>query len=144
MPILTIETKAFLMNVDAENNYMEYFIKPDILFEAKDAIEAREVVIRHFPGIKFHVYAEGMGFFNVTKEARQIASNKDHLDNTLAIAFYSENISIYLLGELYHKINKPPVLTKIFNNREKARSWLKTQMDLNYKSKKNQEESNPS
>jgi hypothetical protein len=135
MPILTVETKKFLMNVDAENNYMEYFIKPDILFEAKDAIEARETVIKHYPGVKFHVYAEGMGFFNVTKEARQIASSAQHLDNTLAIAFYSENISIYLLGEMYHKINKPPVPTRIFNNREKAKVWLKKQMDLNYQAK---------
>lgn len=135
MPILTFENKKFLMNVDAENHYMEYFIKPDIIFEAEDAVEARREVIKHYPGVRFHVYAEGMGFFNVTKEARVLAASKEHLDNVDTIAFYAGNISIFLLGEFYNKINKPPVLTKIFNNRDNAKEWLKKQMDLNYRSK---------
>jgi hypothetical protein len=135
MPILKIENQKIIMTVDPENHFMEYFIKPGIVFEAEDAAEARREVIKNFPGVRFHVYAEGMGFFNVTKDARELCATKAHLDNVDAIAFYSENVSVYLLGELYNKINKPPVLTKIFNNKEIAREWLKKQMDLNYKSK---------
>jgi hypothetical protein len=135
MPILKIENHKIIMTVDPENHYMEYFIKPGIVFEAEDAAEARREVIRNFPGVRFHVYAEGMGFFNVSKGARELCASKEHLDNVDAIAFYSDNVSVYLLGELYNKINKPPVLTKIFNNKEKAQEWLKRQMDLNYKVK---------
>lgn len=138
MPILKIENQKIIMSVDPENHYMEYFIKPGIVFEAEDAAEARREVLRHFPGVRFHVYAEGMGLFNVTKEARELAASKEHLDNVDAIAFYSGDLSVYLLGELYYKINKPPVHTKIFNNKERAKEWLKKQMDLNYKVKQDQ------
>lgn len=124
-----IDTEKYTIKIDAPRNYMEFLIKPGITFEADDARQSRIDVISRWPGVKFYVFAEGMEFFRVTREAREICATKEHLDNTLAVAFFTKNISILLLGEMFMKINKPAVPTKIFNSREKAEKWLEEQRE---------------
>ncbi|MCD6068795.1 MAG: hypothetical protein K0S33_3621 [Bacteroidetes bacterium] len=115
------------MKIYPEFSYMEYHIKEGITMEAEDVAASKEQVIRLFPGTMFYVYSEGAEFFTMTKKARELVASKDHLDNTIAIAFYTTNISIYLLGDLFNKINKPPVPTRIFRDRDTAREWLREQ-----------------
>jgi hypothetical protein len=128
MPKEIIETRKYILSIDAENNYMEFSIKEGITFDVADAIEVKDSVTCKFPDTKFYVLAEGVEFFTITKAAREHCATKEHLDNTICIAFYTRNISLLLLGEIFNKINKPAVTTKFFNNRNVAAEWLKAQM----------------
>lgn len=122
-----IETDKFIMRV-YPNNYLEYVIKENASIEAKDVLEGKSKLSALKPGQKFYVLAEGIEFFTLTKEARAITATKEYADNTLAIAFYTSNMSIYFLGQMHEKISKPFVPTKIFIDREAAKAWLNEQM----------------
>lgn len=125
-----IDTAKFTFRIFPEDNYLEYCIKEGVTIDAEEVSEGKKMVTAMFPGMKFFVLAEGINFFNLTSEARRLSATAEHSDNTIAIAFYTTNISILLLGEMYNKINKPVVPTKVFNNRENALEWLKNQMVL--------------
>jgi hypothetical protein len=127
-PKETISTEKYVMRIDPQNCFMEYTIRPGIIFEAEDAIEAKTKIVARYPGMKFFVLAEGIEFFTMTKKARELCATKEHLDNTHCIAFCTGNTSIYLLGELFNKINKPFVPTKFFFNKQQAHDWLQGQM----------------
>ena len=126
-----VETEKYIMKVYPESHYMEYVIKEGATMEVEDVAASREQVIHKFPGATFYVYAEGAGFLTMSKKARELAASKEHLDNTIAIAIYTPNISVYLLAELFHKINKPAVPTRLFRNRNDAREWLREQAAAN-------------
>jgi hypothetical protein len=122
-----IENEKFLMRINNLFKYMEYIIKEGVTVDVADVIASKKTVVEKNPGAKFYVLAEGVEFFTLTKKAREHCSTKEHLDNTYAVAFYTKNASILLLGELFNKINKPPVPVKIFTNRESAKDWLREQ-----------------
>ena len=100
-----IETEKFIMRV-FNNNYLEYIIKENVKIEAEDVLEGKAKLTSLKPGKKFYVLAEGIEFFTLTKEARAITTTKEYSDNTLAIAFYTSNMSIYFLGQMHEKISK--------------------------------------
>jgi hypothetical protein len=122
-----VETDKYVMKIYPASSYMEYRIKEGITMDVEDVVVSREYVINKYPGLQLYVFSEGAEFFTMTKKARERVASREHLDNTLAIAFFTSNVSIYLLGDLFNKINKPPVPTKIFNNRDTAREWLREQ-----------------
>jgi hypothetical protein len=118
-----IETAKYIMKVH-DDCFIEYKIKEGANIDAYDVIEGKKEVVKLWPGTLFYVLAEGVEFFTMTREARAICASPVYADNTIAIAFYTTNVSVWLLGEMYNKINKPVVPTKIFNNRESALEWL--------------------
>jgi hypothetical protein len=124
-----IETEKYIIRIDAESRYLEYTIKEGITYGADDARKSKAEVTKRYPGLKFFVLGEGVEFFTMTKEARELCATKEHLDNAYCVAFYTRNISIMLLGEMFNKINKPAVPTKIFTDRERAKKWLRKQME---------------
>jgi len=119
-----IESDKYIIRISRSTNYLEYIIKPDILFDAQDAQRARDEVTALRPGEKFFVYVEGVEFFTLTKKARELAASKKFSSNTLAVAFYTKHELIVTLGEFYNKINKPAVPTKIFTDKNRAMEWL--------------------
>lgn len=123
-----IETNKYKFKIYSNEAYMEYCIKEGVSIDVPDILEGKRLVTEAFPGVKFYVMAEGINFFTLTPEARKLCATAEYSDNTIAIAFYTTNVSILLLGEMYNKINKPVVPTKIFNNRDNALEWLKEQM----------------
>ena len=110
---------------------MEYYVKEGATIDAETAEEGKRRITELYPGLKFYVMAEGYNFFTFTSEARKLCATKEFSDNTIAVTFYTANISLLLLGEMYLKINKPFVPTKIFNNRDNAKEWLYEQMKMN-------------
>jgi hypothetical protein len=119
-----IESDKYTIRISRSTNYLEYIIKPDVLFDAPDAKRAKEEITALRPDEKFYVYVEGIEFFTLTKKARELAATKKFSSNTLAVAFYTKHEIIVTLGEFYNKINKPAVPTKIFTNKKKAMEWL--------------------
>ncbi|MBL7932291.1 MAG: hypothetical protein JNL60_10330, partial [Bacteroidia bacterium] len=104
-----IETNKYIIKIYPENNYLEYIIKPGITLDVEDAIRGKKETQKLYPDMKFFVLAESSEFFNLPKETRRFTSTKEFSDNTLCIAFYTENFSLAILGEMYNKINQPAV-----------------------------------
>lgn len=124
-----IETDKFILKIYPELDYLEYIIKPGISLDIVDAVRGKKETLKLYPDKKFFVLAESSGFFNLPRETRRYTSTNEFSDNTYCVAFYTENFSLAILGELYNKINKPSVPTKIFTNRQAAKkNWLEKQM----------------
>ncbi|MGZ4078514.1 MAG: DUF7793 family protein, partial [Bacteroidia bacterium] len=101
-----IETEKCVIKIYSETPYLEYSIKEGASINEEDVLEYKKKVVNLRPGTKFYVLAEGIEFFTISQKAREICATKKFSDNTIAIAFYSTNISVLLLGEMYNKINK--------------------------------------
>lgn len=123
-----IETDKYIMRIHDRKRLLEYIVKEGVKLGVKDLLEGKKALVQLRPGMKFFVLAEGVEFFTISREAREMCATKEYADNTVAIAFYTTNISILLMGEMYNKISKPAVPTKIFNNRDTAKEWLMEQM----------------
>lgn len=66
---------------------------------------------------------------NVTKDARIVTSSKEYGQKTIAKAILVETLGEKLLGNFYITVNKPFTKTKLFNDRETAISWLKSEFE---------------
>jgi hypothetical protein len=119
-----LESDKFIIKV-YPNDFVEYIIKKDVLLDEKAARESKKLLEEFKPGAKFFILAEGMDFFRVTRGVRRLAVSKSFSNHMAAVAFCSTNFSLQLLGELYIKINKPPIPTKLFMNKKDAEEWLK-------------------
>ncbi|MES2762975.1 MAG: hypothetical protein V4677_12255 [Bacteroidota bacterium] len=126
MPFEIIETDKYVIKISVDFSYMEYLIKEGVTIDVEDVVMAKAVVLE-VTKKKLYVFSEGAEFFTLTKKARELCASTGHLDNTIAIAFYTTNTSIYLLGDIFNKINKPPVPTRIFRDRYEAKEWLREQ-----------------
>ncbi|MGZ3899217.1 MAG: DUF7793 family protein [Bacteroidia bacterium] len=128
MSLHVIESDHYTITIQSKN-YLEYLVKPGALIDVRALTEGKKRVMEFDPTAKYFVYAEGVEFFTFTKEARIICATKEHLSNVYANAFYTTNISLLLLSEIFIKINKPAVPTKVFKSREAAKRWLNEQMN---------------
>ena len=98
------------------------------MFDEKIAKQAKKVLEQENTGVKYYLYVEPEGFFRVTRKARKLGASKDFSSHLAAVAFVTSNSSLALLGELYNKINKPSVPTKVFSSKEAAKEWLAEQI----------------
>ena len=120
----TFETDVYIMNV-YEDGYLEFIVKKDTLLEPDDLWLSRKQSLEYAPEKKFAVLMEAQDFFQIGHETRRVAASKEYSDGMIAVALYSNNLSLKILGSLYIKINKPMVPTKFFDDRDKAKEWVK-------------------
>jgi hypothetical protein len=125
MALEVIETEKCIIRIS--DDLLEYSFREGSVINAADVIFGKKETLKRRPDTKFYVLAEGIDFFTMTPEAREICASKEFSANTHAIAFCTHNISVMLLGELYNKINKPHVPAKVFYNRDNAMEWLNEQ-----------------
>jgi hypothetical protein len=120
----TYETDVYIMNVHT-NGYLEFKVKKDSLLEPKDLWLSRKQSLEYLPGQKFAVLMESDDFFQLGAETRRVGASEEYSKDLVAVAMYSSNLTLKILGSLYIKINRPPVPTKFFDDRDKAEEWLK-------------------
>ena len=110
-------------------NFYEILIKENVILDADLLLEIKSISENNHLHTKSCILVEGVGFFNVTKEVRELGAEKKFSARAAAVAVFTKNPSLLLIGELYNKINKPAVETKMFTNRAKAKNWLKSLME---------------
>jgi len=125
-----VESDKYSIKIYPSISYLEYRLKPGVIIDVEDVLRGKKEVTRLCPNQKFFVLAESEEFFRVTRDARKVTSTFEYSDNTRCIAFYTKNFSVAMLGELYNKINKPAIPTKMFSNRDSAKEWLWKQMKI--------------
>jgi hypothetical protein len=121
------ETDVFKMNV-YEDGFVDFIVKKDTLVEAKDFWQSKEMSVNYMPGKKFYVLVESEGLFQITMGARDLGASKEYSDHMAAVALYSSNLSLKIIGNLYIKLKRPASPTKFFDDRNKAVQWLREQM----------------
>ena len=124
----TFETDKYKLTIH-NNNLLEILIKENVILDADLLLEIKSISENNHLHTKSCILVEGVGFFNVTKEVRELGAEKQFSSRAMAVAVFTKNPSLLLIGELYNKINKPAVETKMFTNRAKAKSWLKSLME---------------
>jgi hypothetical protein len=121
--IETVETSQFRLTVYPD--IIEFKIKANAIITEQFCIDAKFALAKLASARpNSYVLAESEGFIQVSKKARKLAASKEFSSHMTAIAFYTTNYALALLGELYNKINKPAVPVRIFTNRQVAREWL--------------------
>lgn len=123
----TFETDTYIMNIH-DNEYMEFLIKKDAVLNENHMWQSKKEAESYMPGKLFYVLLGGEEFFQVTKEAREVAASDSFSTHLAAVALFSNELSLKILGNLYIKINKPNVATKFFNDRKRAEEWLQAQI----------------
>jgi hypothetical protein len=123
------ETEVFIMKVH-DDAYIEFIVKKDVVLDVGDLWESRKMSLEYLPGKKFYVLMEAEDLFNLTKETRDTGASREFGKDLHAVAMYSSNFSMKLLGNLYIRINKPAVPTRLFDKRDEAEKWLRTMMPI--------------
>lgn len=125
--VIVIEHSDYTMRMH-DDGMLEMIIHEGVTIDANFVWGVKAEVESRRPGKKFFVLVKGIGFFNVTSEAREISASRQFSGHMAAVAFYTTNYSLKLLTELYNKINKPVVITRVFGSREPAVEWLRELM----------------
>tara|TARA_R110002049_G_scaffold26035_3_gene91117 strand:+ start:1491 stop:1916 length:426 start_codon:yes stop_codon:yes gene_type:complete len=64
-------------------------------------------------------------FFNMTPEARTTFAEEMKLGfQTEKMALYVNNLAYRMMANFFIRVDKPPIPTKLFSNRDKAIEWL--------------------
>lgn len=116
------------------NEFVEVFIEkgivnvvyflPDIFLThdmAKGAVQER---IRLSNGVNMPLYADIRNIKKACPEARKYLSGPEGIKNINACAMLVSSPVEKLLGHAFLFINKPPIPTKLFTNKERAIEWL--------------------
>jgi hypothetical protein len=129
-PIMkTFETPSFLMKIH-DNCLIEFKIKKDISFTAADVWHSRDLSVEYLPGKKFFVLTEAEDVFSPKQDARKAGASKEYSEHVQALAFFSKNLTLKIIGNLYIKVSRPITPTRFFDEREKALEWLDKQRNL--------------
>lgn len=121
------ETDAYNMIIH-DDLYLEFIVKKDVVLKEEDVWLSKQQAEEAFPGKKFFVLLGGEEFFQVTKETREAVASKKFNTHLSAVALFSTELSLKILGNMYIKINQPEVPTKFFSDRKKAEIWLRSLM----------------
>src|SRR2546423_343715 len=116
-----IENEKFLALM-YNKQFAELIIKDSVVFGEEEAWETKHIIEENCLE-KCYLLVGSEGFFIPTKEARALGANVEFSSHLAAVACYTNNPSLSLMGELYNKINKPAVQTRVFNRRESAVEW---------------------
>jgi hypothetical protein len=126
--VLVIDKPGYHIKLDSGSNLAEYIVKADAVLDDKMAIATKTDLITARPGTKYFLLVGSDGFFRVTRKARKMAASASFSDHLAAVACYTTNSSLALLGELYIKLNKPAVPTRVFYSKGAALEWLHSLM----------------
>jgi hypothetical protein len=126
--LIIVDRAFFTIKVYPDKLFAEYSIKADSVLNVAVAEESKRVLVKLNPGKKYYLLVGSEGFFRVTRKARRLGALKEFATHLAAVACYTSNASLSLLGELYNKLNKPAVPTCVFQSREAAEEWLREKM----------------
>lgn len=93
------------------------------------AIESSKISREFRKGVRFPcLYVQKSGGV-ATKEVRDYMASKERLEDMQAAAFVISSVAQKLVGNLYLKINRPHVPTRMFNDFDDAVKWLRNYVD---------------
>jgi hypothetical protein len=108
----------------------EIVVKRGKTFNEADLAESKRLSSEFLPNAKFFVLMEGEEDATVSTDAKRLAASKEYAQYTSALALCTSNLASRIMGNLFLKVNKPAVRTRMFETRGEALAWLHKQMAL--------------
>lgn len=109
-------------------NLIENIIQNYAGIDAEDVLEIKEMNKEIAEGKRYAVLFDTGEYTSFTKEARELASSKEFVGDTIAKALLVRSLGHRIVANFYININKPVMTTKVFEDRDKAINWLNEQI----------------
>jgi hypothetical protein len=122
------DSQRYRMKIN-DNLIKEVVVKRGQVFNESDLAESKQLSCEYLPNAKFYVIMEGEEDATVTNDAKRLAASKEYAQYTSALALCSSSLGLRIMGNLFLKVNKPAVHTRLFETREEAMAWLHKQME---------------
>jgi len=120
-----ISTEKFEITL-IEKGIIENILMSLALIDQKDVQELKKYNLQIAGGKPYALLVIPGNLTTITKEARELLAQKDFTHITFAKALLIQSTGHKLVGNFYLKINKPYTNTKIFSDRSKALTWLRS------------------
>lgn len=111
-----------------ESGILENHILPMAHIEESDIWAIKKANFSLTDGKPYCILVTAGHLSSISKEAKELTASKDFAQNTIAKAILVDSLGHKIVGNLYLKINKPFIKTKVFTSRELAVIWLREQL----------------
>jgi hypothetical protein len=111
-----------------EGVIIENIIKEGVTLEVSDVVKIKEINLRLCENKNYALLVDAKAGSTINDEARSMLASAElaHFNMAKAVILYTQKQKI--LGNIYLRVNKPHVNTRLFTNRAKALKWLKLQI----------------
>lgn len=109
-----------------EKGIIENHVFPQITIDAADILEIKKYNLAFAQNDPYVVLVTSGHLSGVTKEAMELSAGKDFAKETMAKALLIESTGHKIVGNFYIRVKKPYIKTKIFSDRAKALTWLRS------------------
>lgn len=118
-----------------ENNHFNMFEDQGLIIceykvGLKMNVEIAENIVderlKYCKGRSYPILADARNLVSIDSKARKFYATEKSLEGVSAGAIYIDNYLVRMLGNVWHKIEKPKVPSRLFTDKEKALEWLKT------------------
>ena len=121
------DSEHFRMKI-GEDFLKEICVKTNQTFDVKDMEKSKALSTQFNPRAKYYVLLESEENGDLTSDARQLAASGEYSKYTAALALCSNKLYHRVMGNLFLKISRSNVPTRLFEKREDALEWLKLRM----------------
>jgi hypothetical protein len=111
-----------------EGIIIENTIKENVVLEVEDVRSIKEINLRLCEGKNYALLVDPKEGSSITDEARALLASPELGQYNLAKAILIHTNKQKIIGNIYLRVNKPFVKTRMFTNREKALVWLRQQI----------------
>ncbi|MBN8693385.1 MAG: hypothetical protein J0L69_09315 [Bacteroidetes bacterium] len=128
---MVAESKISLEKADVfliEDGILENHVKAMSHIEESDIWAIKKSNLSLTSGKPYCILVTAGHLSSISKEAKEVTASKDFAQNTIAKAILVDSLGHKIVGNLYVKLNKPYIKTKVFTSRDLAIAWLQAQI----------------
>lgn len=111
-----------------EPHILENVILEGVDLDVPDIHQIKEENLQLAHGVPYVILVVSEPHCTITQDALQLTASKEFQQLTKAKALLISNLPHRIIGNFYMKLKRPAIKTKIFNDREKAMSWLRSEL----------------
>ena len=124
--IATEKIETSVADVFYDDGIMHIYFKKDSIIELKHIEEIIEIRRDLQQGERTVTLVDTGKLWRVEKDARQRAASSDMVNQNISLAIIAKSLANRLIVNFYMKVDKPNIPTRMFNNYEEAKAWLKS------------------
>lgn len=114
-----------------EDGIIHNVYKPDLIMTIDIAIEMVNHRLKLTNDITYPLFVDIRNLVAIKAEARRYLAGSEAVKYASAGAIYLDNHLLYLVGQVFLKIDNPAIPSRLFTDKEKALHWLETFKNLN-------------
>lgn len=111
-----------------EPQIVENIVREGVEVEVVDIQRMKEENLRLTNGKPYVVLVVSEPYSTITQDALQLIASRQFQQLTKAKALLVTNLPHRIIGNFYMKLKRPAIKTKLFNDRDKAMVWLRSEL----------------